>query len=199
MSRSKKKGVRLEEVREYRIWKGMKSRCKSPSMADKNWQKKGIKVCEEWLVNYDNFLNDMGPCPEGFSLERVDNNGNYCKENCRWASRKEQNNNRDSNTFITYNEKTQTLRKWSEELGINYNTLHSRVCVAGVPFEDAIRQDSPRKFIEYKGEKKLLMEWSRLLNIPYNTLCYRKRCKWSIEEMFEIPCNVVKVKFLNKV
>lgn len=116
--------------REYGIWREMLRRCKD--RRNKMWHRyggRGIKVCDSWkdLVN---FAIDMGRCPPGGSLDRIDNDGDYCKENCRWAKKKEQDNNRITNILIPYKGKTQTLMQWAEELNLSYGMLRYRIRVA---------------------------------------------------------------------
>jgi len=73
----------------------MINRCTNPkSKAWKDYGKRGIKVCAEWMASYEAFLSDMGACPEGLTLERMDNDGHYAEINCIWATRVAQANNR---------------------------------------------------------------------------------------------------------
>jgi hypothetical protein len=110
-------------------WYSMIDRCyneDSPHFT--NYGARGIKVCDRWKDSLENFYNDMGdpPSPE-YSLDRIDNDGNYCKENCRWATRKEQMNNRRNTKFITYNGETKPLSTWARDLNISYITLCGRL------------------------------------------------------------------------
>jgi len=84
----------------YKVWVTMRQRCIDINSRDyKNYGGRGISVCDRWNT-FENFLQDMGICPKGLSLERINNNGNYNKENCQWVTRKVQNNNRRDNTFF---------------------------------------------------------------------------------------------------
>ncbi len=81
-------------TRTYRIWKAMRTRCRNPNTkAYKNYGGRGITVCERW-DSYENFLADMGEVPDGLTIDRINNDGNYEPGNCRWATRKEQNMNK---------------------------------------------------------------------------------------------------------
>lgn len=113
---------------EYGIWAGAKTRCNDPNV--KHFSKyggRGITMSKEWSADFMAFYRDMGqrPSPE-HSLDRVDNDGPYSKENCRWATQSEQARNTRGNLYITYAGETLTLIEWSERTGINYKTLHTR-------------------------------------------------------------------------
>lgn len=115
-------------TREYTIWRNMRSRCVNPS--DPNYVKygaRGIHICDEWRMDFVNFLRDMGRCPDGCSIERIDNDGHYEPGNCRWATAKEQANNRRSSRYITHDGETLTLSQWADRAGIRLQTLHFRL------------------------------------------------------------------------
>jgi hypothetical protein len=121
----------------YSIWKAIIQRCNNPKNTRYNsYGNRGIAVCQEWL-HFENFLKDMGERPKGLSIDRINNDGNYCKENCRWATIDEQMNNRQNTLKIEYNNKIQSLKEWSVELNISYNTLYARVQTYGWTIEKA--------------------------------------------------------------
>jgi hypothetical protein len=96
-----------------------------------NYGGRGIKICDRWLqkdTRFQNFLDDMGFPPNRKSqIDRIDNDGNYCKENCRWACNKENNRNRGNLRLLTHEGKTQCIAAWAEEKKINERTLHWRL------------------------------------------------------------------------
>lgn len=94
---------------EYQSWRGMRERCLNPKHASyKNYGGRGIKICDEWLNSFDNFKRDMGERPFGFSLDRIDFDGDYTPTNCRWADVRTQARNRS--TFLLSDEQIAAIR-----------------------------------------------------------------------------------------
>lgn len=111
----------------HHIWKEMRRRCSnSDHLNYESYGGRGITVCERW-DSFESFLEDMGEPEPGMSLDRIDNNKGYSKENCRWISHVEQCNNRRNNIFLTIDGVTKTLTQWSRESGINYRTILRRL------------------------------------------------------------------------
>lgn len=117
----------MRNAPEYRVWCGMRKRCNKPS--DHKWPDyggRGIKVCPEW-EQFEAFYKDMGPKPSTFhSIDRIDNDGDYCPENCRWATRREQAVNRRNNVRICINGQSMTLCEAAELHGLKYDTVWMR-------------------------------------------------------------------------
>ncbi len=104
----------------YNSWKSMRNRC-SPERNPKHYYLRGIKVCDRWK-NFDYFYEDMGERPEGTTLDRLNNSIGYFKENCRWASHRVQQNNKESLTRIKHEGLTLTIGEWCHRLGYTRHT-----------------------------------------------------------------------------
>lgn len=112
----------------YHSWASMLKRCHNPKSADyRNYGERGITVCPRWRDSFSGFLEDMGNPPDGCSIDRIDNDGPYSRENCRWATRADQNRNTRRNHRITSNGRTQTLAEWARELGVHHTTILRRL------------------------------------------------------------------------
>lgn len=111
----------------YGTWYSMKQRINNPkNISYHNYGGRGITYIPKW-EKFADFEKDMGSdYKENYTLERIDNNGNYCKENCRWATRREQCNNTRKNIFIEYNGISLTATQWAEKLGLAEGTFKSR-------------------------------------------------------------------------
>lgn len=113
--------------RAYKVWEQMKNRCNcSTNPRYRLYGARGIKVCERWL-SFSNFLADMGHPPAKLSIDRIDNDGNYQPDNCRWATQKEQCRNRSGNKLFTHNGITQVQLDWATQLGISYTAIRQRL------------------------------------------------------------------------
>lgn len=120
----------LSDEKIYHIWHGMIDRCYNPKTESyRLYGERGIRVCDRWRDENGlmNFLADMGKPTKEQSIDRIDVNGDYCPENCRWATAEEQSNNKRNNVRITYNGQTKTSAQWARQFGISASALHYRL------------------------------------------------------------------------
>jgi hypothetical protein len=111
----------------YVCWTSMVERCTTPSCTVYPFYGgRGIGVCVRW-DSFENFLADMGEVPEGHTLERINNDDDYCPGNCRWATRTEQANNRRSTRYVEFRGRRQSVAEWAREFGLNYHAFYSRL------------------------------------------------------------------------
>lgn len=129
----------LSKSAEYGIWARMLQRCTNLNDSSyPDYGGRGITVCPEWF-SFENFYADMGPRPsKDHSIDRKGNDGPYCKENCRWATKKEQCNNQRSNHKIEFDGRTQTLTQWAEDRALQTTTLWKRLFRYGWSVERAL-------------------------------------------------------------
>lgn len=180
---------------EYITWWSMIDRCHNPN--NKNYKRyggRGIFVCEEWRTNSIQFLEDMGRKPEkGLSLDRIDNNKGYSKNNCRWASDKVQaNNKRRAFNVIVY--KGETQKDASKRLGASHQLISQRVH-AGWSLEDAFNIPvgcknsnvihKKRNYDKFKGETRA--DAGKRLRLAKGAVSARLSLGWSMEDAFTLP------------
>ncbi len=111
----------------YTTWALMKNRCLNPRAPNfGRYGGRGITICNRWH-SFDNFLFDMGTRPIGKTLDRINNSQGYFKGNCRWVTPSEQQRNRRTNVHITYQDRTQCLSAWAQQIGITPSTLSYRL------------------------------------------------------------------------
>jgi hypothetical protein len=128
----------LADTLVHRVWIGMRSRCNNPNSREyANYGGRGIKVCERWDL-FENFVADMGIRPDGYSIDRIDNNGNYEPSNCRWATTKQQLNNRRVNRVLELNGERKTMAEWADKLGVRWDLLRCRIDRYGWTIEKAL-------------------------------------------------------------
>lgn len=113
--------------RTHRIWCGIITRCTNQKHHSfKRYGARGIQVCDRWR-DFNNFLEDMGECPHGLTIDRIDNNGNYEQSNCRWATKSQQARNTSRTNLITLKNETLCLSEWANRLGIATASLRRRL------------------------------------------------------------------------
>ena len=120
----------MSGTRLYAIWCNMRERCYRRNRDDyPEYGGRGIEVCPEWRDNFEAFRDWalVNGYQEYLTLDRTDTNGDYCPENCRWATLQQQANNTRTNRLITYNGETHTLSQWADLKGISYDTLRNRL------------------------------------------------------------------------
>jgi len=112
----------------YSTWKSMRGRCLNiTNPGYHNYGGRGIRICDSWLNSFKSFLEDMGERPDGLCIERIDNNGDYCPQNCRWANRKDQANNTRFNYLLEYNGLTMNMTQWAGNTGIKRHVIEGRI------------------------------------------------------------------------
>lgn len=128
----------------YKVWHNIKNRCYNKNNKRyKDYGGRGITICDEWLNDFMSFYNWAmnNGYKEGLSIDRINNDGNYEPNNCRWVTNKVQNNNKRSNRLLTHNKETHTITEWSKILNIHYTCLRNRIL-----------KKYPQELIFYKGK-----------------------------------------------
>lgn len=144
---------KMSKTREYRTWSSIMGRCYNKNVNGyESYGRRGIKVCDEWLNSFEKFYEDMGSKPIGYSIERIDVNGDYCKENCCWIPFAEQwKNKRKIPTIINYNGIEKSVSYWAKLINLTKDSLEKRLN-NGEKIEDIIFE---REVEKEKEEKEL--------------------------------------------
>lgn len=179
---------------EYNIWRGMMDRCYNQKNANYfRYGGRGIVMSNEWRENFEAFYKDMGPRPgPEYSIERIENDKGYYKGNCKWATKKEQANNRGNSKQYIYRGKSQNLEDWCKELGLNFNTIYSRIS-KGWSFKHAITISVNEHLVSrytYNDRDMTLHEWCAELGLNYPTIWYRIKKGMSFEEAITKPTRI---------
>ena len=146
----------MTKTPEYDAWDGMKQRCFNPNHKRYSYYgARGITVCDRWKNSFENFLADMGskPTPK-HSIDRVNNDGNYCPDNCRWATKTEQENNKRNNKpLITIGKETYTIVQWENKMGYGARVIKNRLKRGWSEYKAVMtpvrfRRNSKKNFLE---------------------------------------------------
>jgi hypothetical protein len=164
---------------EWYTWAAMKARCNNPKHPQFGYYGgRGISVCTRW-ASFDNFLADMGKRPsDELSLDRIDVNGPYAPENCRWATVKQQNRNTTRSVYVEFRGETKTVAEWCELLRMRRAEYEARTRRMGmspqeafsVPPTDLRPSGRPPRMFTMRGETKTLREWALVAGVNYGTV-----------------------------
>lgn len=156
--------VITDKDRLRKIWKAMLNRCRPVELGGvARYGGRGISVCEEWQRSFQSFYEwsiksgyryeKIYAHQNKWSLDRIDNDGNYCPENCRWVTKEENGNNQSKNINLTFAGKTQSIARWARELEINQTTLYNRIRVYGWSVERTLTTKAKKGFNGYNYSK----------------------------------------------
>jgi hypothetical protein len=183
--------------REHRIWMGVRRRC-SVQYGSSSYLIKGIKVCERWN-SFECFIEDMGPIPSpAHQIDRIDSNGNYEPTNCRWATLAEQQRNRSSSVFLSFNGETLTQTEWAARIGVTAQAIRHRIGTLGWSTERALTEGKkdinggphPRSnavTLEVDGTTLIVSEWARRIGVRPGVLYHRIKMRWPKDRILERP------------
>lgn len=184
-----------DTIKTYHIWVSMKQRCDNPNQTEySSYGGRGISYDPRWSV-FAEFFSDMGKCPVGYSIERIDVNGDYTKDNCTWIPLRQQQDNRQGTIYIEYQGERKTLKKWAHDLRIPYRVLKDRLQsqwsvkdAFNTPVGEGQEHNHNRHWIEYGGENLIMEDWARKLGIASYILGKRlNKLHWSVEKTFTTP------------
>ncbi len=164
---------------EYDAWRGMIDRCENPkSPGFPHYGGRGIKICSQWRHAPEAFLAHVGkrPSPK-HQIDRIDNDGNYEPGNVRWATNRQNTNNRRVTVRVSFQGETLPLSNWAERLGLPYDLLADRVIRYGWPADRAFTEPTEQKNrpITYGGKTLSIAGWARHLGLKVCT--FRKRVR----------------------
>ena len=170
----------MSKTPEYRAWLHMKDRCFNPNSKDyPNWGGRGITVCDRWL-NSKHFLVDMGlkPTPK-HSIDRIDNDGDYCPDNCKWATQTEQTNNRRYNRLITIDDVTLTIAQWENKMNYCENVIRSRLERGWSDYDAVMTPVETDRLITIENKTYTISQWTEEKGYGRTVIHDRLKLGWS--------------------
>lgn len=145
-------------------------------------------MCDRWRDSFDAFLADMGSRPPGHTLDRIDNDKPYEPGNCRWATVREQNNNKRTNHRITANGESKTITEWARDAGVSSTAVRRRLANESPDEAVSAGNRNPRRLLTHKGRTMSMSAWARRLGLGIMTLHMRLRAGWSVHRALTTPC-----------
>ena len=200
----------MSKSKMYQVWASIKSRCydpKSPSFED--YGKRGITMHSSWKASFEEFLFYVAQLPhfdtDGYTIDRINNDGNYEPGNVRWATKFEQARNKSVNRLLTFNGKTQCIAQWAEELNTDDHVLVMRLSrnwdverVLTTPViprgPKSTKKESSnrrtRRLLTFRGKAQNLAAWARELGMVRLTIHDRLKRGWTVEEALGTPASL---------
>jgi hypothetical protein len=184
------------------VWLSMRGRClNSNNWAYHNYGGRGIKVCEEWnnFAAFYKWAIENG-YKDKLTIDRINNNGNYEPSNCRWATAKEQANNKRTNHYVEYHGERKTMSQLSDEHNINYSNTKNRINVFKWDIEKAVStppNTEKRRFLTCNGKTQTISQWARETGISRSAIeCRIDKSKWSVEKALTTPLCATYYRYL---
>lgn len=181
-----------KQTRLYMTWAGMKQRCSNPKhKAFKRYGGRGITVCERWANSFEAFMEDMGPQPLEYTIERINLNGNYESTNCKWIPKSEQGLNQSRNHWLDVNGEKYLITHLARKLGIPLGNMQQRV-KKGLRGDALIQPQKHRRMFEFGGEKATITQHARNRGVNISTVRIRMRLGWPMEHWFDPPVKMAR-------
>ena len=183
----------LSQSRLYRVWGSIVQRCKNSNNSRfSSYGGRGITICVEWRDSFESFYYwaiDNG-YEEGLTIDRIDNDGSYSPDNCRWITWNAQRLNTRHSFIISYRGKTQTLTEWAAELGIEYHVLYMLLKYLNWSAEEAFSTPAGKRHklrggISHNGECLSAEEWGQRIGLSGRAIRYRLAAGKSVEEALQ--------------
>ena len=166
---------------EYQAWHDMKRRCFNHNTKQYlDWGGRGITVCDRWL-DFENFLADMGSRPTSkHSLDRIDNDGDYSAENCKWATKAEQQNNKRNNKpLIKIDDVTLTITQWAKKMGYGEMVIQGRLNLGWSDYDAVMTPVETGKLITIENDTRTIVQWENKMGYGKNVIQGRLNLGWS--------------------
>lgn len=189
MNERKRERHGMSRTPTYHSWAMMKQRCTNEQhTAFDRYGERSIKVCQRWADSFVAFFEDMGEKPEGMTLDRIDNDGDYCPENCRWATPKEQANNTRRTRYVIVDGKKMLATVVAAMNGISRSAITKRID-KGWTLEQAVglEEHVPDSAIEIDGDAMTMAQWAKKLGISRQAVDQRIKNGWNMQEALTMP------------
>ena len=187
----------MTETSEYSAWKNIKSRClNSDHKHYSNYGGRGIKICDRWKNSFENFFTDMGKKPTSkHSIDRIDNNSDYCPENCKWSTRVQQENNKRTNKpLITIGNETRTIAQWTTKMGFEESVIYNRLKLGWSEYDAVMTPVETGKLITIGNETRAIAQWTTKMGFNRTLIQSRLRLGWSEYKAVMTPVRPYKIE-----